>query len=122
MTLRDTLSIPKDTTLPDGKIATWMTTGANPKRDYGPDQGQMGWRLHAVVVTKEQLAGKLHDIRHARAMCGIQPAHGWGMDLFIDEPCKRCTAKLAKVNPEAVEHYVRHIELVKAFTSARRTT
>ena len=120
--LANNMPIPKDTVLPDGNVATWMTTGPNPRRDYGPDQGQMGWRLHAVIVTKEQLNAKLNDIRHARSMCGIHPAHGWNMDLFIDEPCKRCTAKLAKINPAAVAHYMKHIEVVKAATSSTRRT
>ncbi len=29
------------------------------------------------------------------ALCGLRPGHGWGCDLFIEEPCARCY-KIAK--------------------------
>lgn len=58
----------------------WVTTAPNPRRAMGQDEGQRGWRLHAVATGKE------------RAACGLRAAHGWGFDLFIDRECQRCAA------------------------------
>ena len=30
------------------------------------------------------------------AFCGLRPRHGWGVDLFIDRQCARCTAVIAR--------------------------
>lgn len=69
----------------------WLTTSPNPKSsDRGYDAGQRGWRLHLVPVDLPE-----HDFYgkyKAPALCGRRPNHGWGMDMFIDTPCKRCEA------------------------------
>jgi hypothetical protein len=46
-----------------------------------------GWHLHAVALDGSATAEQAHGIR---AFCGLIPRHGWGVDLFIDEPCLRC--------------------------------
>lgn len=28
--------------------------------------------------------------KYAKALCGLRPRHGWGMDMFIDAECGRC--------------------------------
>lgn len=62
---------------------TWLTTQPNPRSFRGGyDAGQRGWRVHAVRL----------DNQTGPAMCGLQPAHGWGADLFIDRECARCVA------------------------------
>ena len=39
-------------------------------------------------------------INKSPALCGLVPKHGWGLDMFIDEPCKRCVAKAEKLGIE----------------------
>lgn len=70
----------------------WLTTSPDPhSRRTGYDAGQRGWRLHAV----EGPAGATFaDVGREPAACGLRPAHGWGLDLYIDEPCKRCVASV----------------------------
>lgn len=59
----------------------WLTTQPNPRTPAtGHDAGQRGWRLHYVDL----------ESGSKRAACGLLPRYGWGLDLFIDEPCKRC--------------------------------
>jgi len=70
----------------------WLTTAPNPYAPaYGYDQGQRGWRLHAVQATDDET---LTQVRGRKSVCGILPAHGWDLDMFIEQRCKRCTAKL----------------------------
>lgn len=70
----------------------WLTTAPNPKSPAtGFDAGQRGWRLHAVEAPEK---AKFADIAKQAAVCGTRPAHGWGIDLFIDERCDRCVRKL----------------------------
>lgn len=70
----------------------WLTTAPNPNvRGYGADDGQRGWRTHAVIATDET---KLSEILDSSAACGLSPAHGWGMDMFIERKCKRCLRTL----------------------------
>jgi hypothetical protein len=71
-----------------------LTTAPNPRHPgTGWDAGQRGWRLHAVEWTEAD------NEYHARtgftrsrkpALCGCVPAHGWGLDLFIEDECQRC--------------------------------
>lgn len=71
----------------------WLTTMPNPRvRGYGADDGQRGWRTHAVEAEDAEKAG---DIRQRPALCGLVPAHGWGIDLFIEYRCKRCARAVA---------------------------
>ncbi len=57
----------------------------------GYDAGQRGWRVHAV---KSQPTERFSEIGKRSAVCGLRPAHGWGMDLFIDRRCTRCEVAL----------------------------
>jgi len=76
----------------------WMTTEQNPHvPQYGADQGQRGWRIHAVTAAKTET---FESVRDRRAACGLLPAHGWGMDLFVDRPCARCLVKLGLACPK----------------------
>lgn len=70
------------TTLPSGKAHTCET-----------DDGVTGWRTHAVEADEATL---FKDIRDRRALCGLRPRHGWGMDLFIEDKCARCRRVLEK--------------------------
>ena len=66
----------------------WLTTAPNPRHPgTGYDAGQRGWRTHAVPAA---IGDRLSDTKYRRALCGLRPAHGWGMDLFIEERCARC--------------------------------
>lgn len=79
----------------------WLTTYPNPRvRGYGADDGQRGWRTHAVWADN---AAEFGDIRRNASACGIRPAHGWGMDMFIDRKCARCVKALTKINGENPE-------------------
>lgn len=69
----------------------WATTSPNPRVPAtGTDAGQRGWRLHLIPIfeTKYWYYGRYK----APALCGLVARHGWGLDLFIDEPCIRCEA------------------------------
>ena len=69
----------------------WLTTAPNPHTPAtGVDAGQRGWKLHAVNTDTDSFA----EIRWTRAICGLQPAHGCGLDMFIQDKCKRCTTLL----------------------------
>jgi hypothetical protein len=69
----------------------WLSTAPNPHPRGGryhtceADDGQRGWRLHAVPVQPGQ---------ELRALCGLVARYGWGVDLFIERRCKRCVARL----------------------------
>lgn len=72
----------------------WLTTAPNPRSSgTGFDAGQRGWRLHAVEALK---SAKLGDIKYRAALCGTRGSHGWGMDMFIDDRCKRCARALER--------------------------
>lgn len=75
-------------------LVTWLTT--NDKNGGGP--WQSGWKEHAIPL--EDGENEKHTSPSAlgkrRALCGLRPRHGWGVDLFIDEKCSRCVARLAK--------------------------
>lgn len=68
----------------------WLTTAPHPWKKahrHGADQGQIGWKLHAVEVPEgSPIAGS----SRLRAACGLTPKHGWGLDLFIDNRCEGC--------------------------------
>ena len=70
----------------------WRTTQPHPYKRahrHGADQGQLGWRLHAVPKQENQL-------KSGKALCGVRPTHGWGLDLFITDTCDRCEAQIVK--------------------------
>lgn len=66
----------------------WLTTAPNPRTPAtGHDAGQRGWRLHAVEAPAD---ATFPEIGHRRALCGLRPRHGWGLDMFIEKRCERC--------------------------------
>lgn len=77
----------------------WMTTLPNPNVPPSGYEnfGQRGWRLHAVEAPANALAS---EVREQAASCGLVPAHGWGLDLFIEDRCKRCV-RAQRVAPTA---------------------
>lgn len=87
----------------------WMTTAPSGRaHTHGADDGQTGWRLH--LVDEKQLVDKKKWTRHGviviaqgRALCGLRPGTGWGLDLFIDEPCARCKRAAEKRGIELPE-------------------
>ena len=74
----------------------WLTTAPNPKylhKTHSADDGQRGWRLHAVdAAEKETFA----DIGRRAALCGLTPGTGWGVDLFIERRCANCERAAAR--------------------------
>ena len=76
------------------RYCQWLTTAPNPRvRGYGADDGQRGWRVHAVIAPS---TATFQDLRNIPALCGLLPRHGWGMDLFVEEKCKRCVDAAAR--------------------------
>lgn len=76
------------------KPIQWLTTAPNPHvRGYGADDGQRGWRQHAVRATEDE---SLKAVALRPAACGLLPAHGWGLDMFGGEmpECIRCRRAL----------------------------
>lgn len=79
----------------------WLTTTPNPYRNaHTPvvDDGQVGWKLHLVRLgerTYKPIGRRdgVTEIDISRALCGLSAKHGWGLDLFINTPCKRCMRK-----------------------------
>jgi hypothetical protein len=78
----------------------WLTSRPSGRaHTCGADRGQTGWRLHAVEAAKSETFA---DIGARVALCGLRPRHGWSLDLFIDEKCKRCVKEYEKrVSQEA---------------------
>jgi hypothetical protein len=73
----------------------WLTTAPNPQvHSRTADDGQRGWRTHAVEAEDSET---LATISRRPALCGLRPAHGWGIDLFIEVKCTRCVRALAKL-------------------------
>ena len=79
----------------------WLTTSPNPispAHTHTADCGQVGWRLHLgkteVHIKAHPLASALpknwSQVDVSPAFCGLRPKHAWSLDMFIDEPCKRC--------------------------------
>lgn len=76
----------------------WFTTNPSGKaHTHSADDGQTGWKLHAIVADDVLT---LDDIKHHRALCGLAARHGWGLDLFIDAKCKRCTERESRLMQE----------------------
>lgn len=78
-----------------------VTTAPNPRSFAGGyDAGQRGWRLHLVEGDPSDNFGDLPP----RALCGTWARHGWGLDLFIDTECARCTKAFARLQDKRMEH------------------
>ena len=74
----------------------WLTTAPNPRSsamEY--DAGQRGWRLHAVNADDSET---FLSIGSRAAACGLRPAHGWSRDMFIEDKCQRCMAKMTSLD------------------------
>lgn len=72
------------------KMIQWLTTYPSGRaHTHGADDGQTGWRTHAVEVSDD---AKL-PLKGVRALCGLLPRHGWGLDLFIERKCVYCAKK-----------------------------
>lgn len=99
-------------TEPDLSEFQWLTTAPNPDARPGSpfwndyDQGQRGWRHHAVRAAESETFPELSD---RRAACGLLPAHGWDLDLFMDPDarCVRCVKRLGL--PETREEQDRRL-------------
>lgn len=89
----------------------WQTTNPNPinpAHTHKMDAGQVGWRLHLVDVgqtivpsIQSPIMNRNHsEIDKSKAVCGLVPKHGWGLDFFIDTLCSRCVARAKKLNIE----------------------
>lgn len=75
----------------------WYTTAPHPWKKahrHGADQGQIGWKLHAVVLKHER--EDCDEGFRPQALCGLTPRHGWGVDLFIEDECSRCVAAMGR--------------------------
>lgn len=84
-----------------GKAGVYEWSVTAPKVGYSDtswNAGQRGWRLHLVEGGKADwvMGGKYK----APSLCGLTPSNGWGFDLFIDRPCKRCEAIAEKLGIE----------------------
>lgn len=80
----------------------WLTTAPNPRaRRCGADDGQRGWRQHAVRADPK---ATFASIANEPALCGLTPAHGWSIDLFAEsmQRCARCHKKAGGTFREAI--------------------
>ena len=78
----------------------FVTTSPDPTvRAFGPDAGQSGWRLHIIKALDTDTVA---SVRRHPALCGVRPAHGWCLDLFIDRPCAPCMRALMRAHPRTV--------------------
>lgn len=90
--------------LPGRPPLQWLVTAPNPRyldKTHGADQGQRGWRMHAVEAAGD---ATLDAVRYKSGLCGVLPGTGWAVDMFIDEKCRRCLRTLARLralDPEA---------------------
>lgn len=72
----------------------WLTTAPSGRaHTHGADDGQTGWRLHAVPGSWSET---FTDIGRRAAICGVKPGTGWGLDLFIERRCARCQKKAVR--------------------------
>lgn len=68
----------------------WLTTAPSERyrhKTHSADDGQRGWRQHAVEAPD---TATFTQVRLQRSLCGLLPAHGWGLDMFIEQRCARC--------------------------------
>jgi len=72
----------------------WLTTFPSGRtHTHSADDGQTGWRLHAIECGPDT---PIAELGRKPAICGTRPGTGWGADLFIDEPCIRCVKSAIK--------------------------
>ena len=67
-------------------IDDWYSTNVRPNSPLGH---VTGWKLHSVAIPDGELSGKGFV-----ALCGLMPRHGWGVDLFVTDKCKKCLKRL----------------------------
>lgn len=73
----------------------WLTTApGDSSKTHSADQGQRGWKLHLVYVP--DFNNPARKLRGLRAVCGLRPYKGWGLDMFIEDRCSRCDAWVDK--------------------------
>lgn len=65
----------------------WLVTALRPDGRVSGYHSNSGWRLHAVVASDDET---FEQVKTRRAACGLLPAYGWDVDLFIERPCRRC--------------------------------
>lgn len=94
----------KDMPTPTG--FQWLNTQVDPRKPAtGFDAGRTSWKFHAVMADPKESFQQLEE-RYAMSICGILPAHGWTLDLFMDEDdavagkCLSCLKKLEKWKTE----------------------
>ena len=81
----------------------WLTFAPNPRASQGGyDASRKAWKLHATVAeptdTFDMLKGQ-------RTLCGRVPAHGYDLDLFVEDKCERCVAVMKKIRHDrAIDH------------------
>ena len=81
----------------------WLTFAPNPRASQGGyDASRKAWKLHATVAeptdTFDMLKGQ-------RTLCGRVPAHGYDLDLFVEDKCERCQAILKRIRGNrAIDH------------------
>lgn len=77
----------------------WLTTAPHPDprkwKTAEVDAGQRGWRTHAVLAADDET---LNQLGRRRALCGLTPAHGWCVDLFIEKKCERCARIIRRLD------------------------
>lgn len=75
----------------------WLTTTPNPHVvSFTAAAGQRGWKLHLVELGQYTWPSRRHGqpvtLDKSPALCGLRAAHGWGLDMFIEDECARCVA------------------------------
>jgi hypothetical protein len=76
----------------------WLTTQNDPRAPGWAEP--VGWKMHALEI---EGALKFSEIKQLKAVCGLIARHGWGLDLFIEDRCKRCE-KILKLAEERNNH------------------
>jgi hypothetical protein len=76
----------------------WLTIATNRSRvKRGFDGGRSSWKLHAVRLEDDQQ--KFSDIPNGtETVCGIRPAWGFDLNVFITDSCKRCERIFSKAS------------------------
>jgi len=69
----------------------WLSTEPNPRASGLNAAG--GWKLHAINLDDD---ATYLGIGPRAAACGLRPAHGWGIDLFVTDRCIRCRLALGE--------------------------
>lgn len=53
--------------------------------------------MHAVLATERT---KLEEVRFVASACNILPAHGRGLDMYIEKKCACCLRRLGLACPK----------------------